>query len=525
MSTETVNPKPITVLIVEDNPDDAYLLERYLRRSGLAAKMIRVETGSEMRLALQGPELPDVVLADYNLPKFSGPAALQILKSTGNDIPFIMMSGAVSEETAVEAMRAGAQDYVSKQNLIRMVPAIERELKEASARRLQRAAEEALLASEARFRRLVEAMPLGLLIGEASGRIVYANNAVARLTGYPVNDILAGTIALESLCPAFRMVLRSLATHDFAAEPFEAICTTARGHKLDILLGVSLLNPKAKGEDRQAAAFIADLSLQKRGEERLRQAEKLAVAGQLAASIAHEINNPLEAITNCLYLQGQLELQGEARTYLEIAQKELDRVAQITVQTLRFYKRSTNPSATDLRELIGSVLTLHEYRLRLFRIEVIGDFREIPLAFAHEGEIRQVIANLLGNAIDALPMGGCILLRTVRSHDWISGKEGRRVTVADNGVGMDAVTRSHIFEPFFSTKGSGGTGLGLWISHEIVGKHHGHLHVRSRQATGEAAGQTVFHLYLPIDGRKDLEGKKDILEEDMNPQILSPANS
>jgi signal transduction histidine kinase len=509
MSSEPVNqkdpkdPRPLAVLIIEDNPDDAFLLDRHLKRSGFAAKVTRVETGGEMRAVLQGGELPDVILADYNLPQFSGPAALRILKSTGIDIPFIMMSGVVSEETAVESMRAGAQDYVSKQNLTRLVPAIERELKEASLRRHQRAAEEALLASEERFHRLVKAMPLGLLIGEASGRIVYANEAVERLGGYPVGDILSGAVTLKSLCPALREVLETLATHDFPAKPFEAILTTASGHKLDILLGISLLNPEAKGEDRQAAAFIADLSLQKRGEERLRQAEKLAVAGQLAASIAHEINNPLEAITNCLYLQSLSDLPGDARTYLEIAQKELDRVAQITVQTLRFYKRSTNPSATDLHELIGSVLTLLESRLRLFQIDVIRDFHEIPRAVAHEGEIRQVIANLLGNAIDALPKGGRIVLRTVPSHDWVSGERGIRVTVADNGVGMDAGTRSHIFEPFFSTKGAGGTGLGLWISQEIVDKHNGHLRVRSRQAVAGAAGQTVFSLFLPIDQKKD----------------------
>ena len=162
----------LAVLLVEDNPDDAFLLERHLRRNGVAVQVTRVETAEELVAELGRERPPDVLLADYNLPHFSGPAALQILKASGIDIPFIMMSGAVSEETAVESMRAGAQDYVTKQNLTRLVPALERELNEAVARRGRRAAEIALKASEVRFHRLVEAMPVGLLISDASGTIV-----------------------------------------------------------------------------------------------------------------------------------------------------------------------------------------------------------------------------------------------------------------------------------------------------------------------------------------------------------------
>jgi DNA-binding NtrC family response regulator len=181
MSSVDIKSRELKLLLVEDNADDAFLLERHLRRHGFQPQITRVETSPAMLEALAGSDTPDVVLADYNLPNFSGPAALQLLRKSGLDIPFLMMSGAVSEETAVESMRAGAHDYVSKQNLTRLVPALERELKEASGRRNKLAAEEALRASEARFHRLVEAMPLGLLISEASGRIIYANQAVERL--------------------------------------------------------------------------------------------------------------------------------------------------------------------------------------------------------------------------------------------------------------------------------------------------------------------------------------------------------
>jgi PAS domain S-box-containing protein len=489
--------RPLKVLLVEDNPDDALLLERHLRRHGFAPEVSRVETADEMLAALQRALPPDVVLADYNLPRFSGPEALQLLRASGVDIPFIMMSGAVSEETAVESMRAGAQDYVGKQNLTRLIPALERELKEARARRRRVAAELALRASEARFHRLVEAMPLSLLISAASGRIIYANGAAERLLGYaPGNILLSGAVTLDSICPVLSETYGSLTKQEIAIEPFEASCITTGGQSVDVLIGVALLNPEADPADQQFAAFLADLTHQKKSEEMLRRTEKLAVAGRLAASIAHEINNPLEAITNCLYLLSTAELSSESRTYLALAQKELDRVTQITVQTLRFYRRSTRPSQTDIHELIGTVVALFESRLTALQITVIRQFRANQLILAHDGEIRQVIVNLIGNAIDALPDGGKIIIRTISTRD-SSGRQGIRLTVADTGVGMDGEVHSHLFEPFFSTKGITGAGLGLWVSREIVDKHQGSLRARSRQATATQRGGTVFVLFIP----------------------------
>jgi PAS domain S-box-containing protein len=496
MSSTELKMRELKVLLVEDNVDDAFLLERHLRRHGFAPQITRVETAPEMLAALTRPDSPEVVLADYNLPNFSGPAALQLLRRSGLDIPFIMMSGAVSEETAVDSMRAGAHDYVSKQNLTRLVPALERELKEASGRRNKLVAEEALRASEARFHRLVEAMPLGLLISEASGRIIYANQAVERLLGCTDEDIAAGVLTLDTLCPSLT-VAHAVLNNTASAEPFEAVCTTKTGELITVLVGIALLNPEANPEQRQVAAFIADLSLQKKSEELLRRTEKLAVAGRLAASIAHEINNPLEAITNCLYLAAHTDLSESSRSYIEMAQNELNRVAQITVQTLRFYRSNASSAHIDVHELIETVFALLESRLHGLQIEVVRQFRVASFVVAQAGEIRQVLANLFGNAMDALPDGGRIILRTAATRNWRSGKSGIVITVADNGIGMDSETLSHIFEPFFSTKGITGTGLGLWISHEIVAKHHGTLRVRSRAATDSIQGGTVFRLFLP----------------------------
>ena len=502
--------RPLEVLLIEDSSDDAFLLERHLHRNGFDPRIVRVETAAAMHdalaelVALKSPS--SILLADYNLPNFSGPEALRILKASGIDVPFIMMSGALSEEAAVESMRAGAQDYVTKQNLTRLVPAIERELKEAAARRKRVAAELALRASQTRFHRLVEAMPLGLLIGEASGRIVYANRALEDMLGYTATAVavdsfaLAGSVTLNEICPTLEDTIADAKLDGSGSTPpFEAVCIAADGRRIDVLIGIALLNPEVAHAGRQVAAFLADLTHQKKSEEVLRQTEKLAVAGRFAASIAHEINNPLEAITNCLYLMAQGELIPEARNYLEMAQTELNLVSKITMQTLRFYRSSGRQQRTDLHDLIGSVLDLLDRRLRQQGIAVERRARTIPQVLAHDGEIRQVLANLVGNAIDALPHGGRLLIRTAPAHDWQTDTPGVRITIADNGVGMDPATRQRIFEAFFSTKGITGTGLGLWISSEIISKHEGRLSVRSRRRTDSTSGGTVFALFLPLE--------------------------
>ncbi len=483
-------PRPVRILLVEDNPDDGLLLERHLRRNGFAPTIVRVETAPEMTAALAEPVAPDLVLADYNLPEFSGPEALRMVRATGLDLPFIMLSGVMTETTAVESMRAGAHDYVTKQNLARLVPAVERELREVEDRGRKRAVEAALKDSQDRFHRLVEGMPMGLLIANADGRIVYANDASEAMFEIGPES---GEVKLARLCPALADVHHFLGALTVPPKPFEAPCHTLSGGTIETLVGIAVLNPTAVPEERQLASFFADLTLQKKGEEMLRRTEKLAVAGRLAASIAHEINNPLEAITNLLYLVGTSELEPSAREYLETAQVELDRVAKITVQTLRFHRRSTRAVETDAEDLVATVLPLFESRLRHCEAVLERRFRPAARVLVHDGEVRQVVANLVGNATDALGAGGRLLLRTAAARQPRTGAAGIAITVADTGSGISREALPHIFEPFFSTKGNTGTGLGLWVSLEIVERHEGTLRVRSRKGAG-----TVFRLFLPL---------------------------
>ncbi|MGC1297323.1 MAG: ATP-binding protein, partial [Alloacidobacterium sp.] len=257
---------------------------------------------------------------------------------------------------------------------------------------------------------------------------------------------------------------------------------------------------------RWVGAVIVDTTQRRNSEEALRKTEKLAAAGRLAASIAHEINNPLEAVTNLLYLiRLHDSLPSETRHYVDLAQHEVARVSEITQQTLRFYRQSTLPITAKVSELMDSVLTLHQGRVNSLQVEVQRFYEPDVELFCFAGEMRQLFANLIGNSLDAMMPGpGRLVLSVKRSHSWHdSSIEGVRVSVMDTGNGMTDEVRSRIFEPFFTTKEATGTGLGLWVSAEIVRKHHGTIRIRSRvaadgQSNGSSGSGTVFMIFFPL---------------------------
>ena len=241
-----------------------------------------------------------------------------------------------------------------------------------------------------------------------------------------------------------------------------------------------------------------DVTESKRAELALMQTEKLAAVGRLASSIAHEINNPLESVTNLLYLARETAWNPETREYLAIADRELRRVSVIANQTLRFHKQSSKPQSITCEDLIGSAISVYQGRLVNSNVEVERRKRAKHPVLCFEGEIRQVLSNLIINAIDAMhPRGGRLLMRSREGTDWKTGRKGLILTVADTGSGMSPDTAAKIFEPFFTTKEIGGTGLGLWVSHEIVQRHGGTLAVRSSQREGRSG--TVFTLFLPFE--------------------------
>ncbi len=243
--------------------------------------------------------------------------------------------------------------------------------------------------------------------------------------------------------------------------------------------------------------FGVDVTEGRRAEQMLLQSEKLAAVGQMASTIAHEINNPLEAVTNLLYLARRTSESGELNGYLDLADQELRRIAAISSQTLRFHKQLTKPTLTTCDALFGSSLMIFVQKIENANIKVEKQKRAQSGVVCYEGEIRQVLNNLIGNAIDAMSHGGRLLVRSSEATDWKTGRRGLRLTVADTGTGIAPLAVKRIFDPFFTTKGILGTGLGLWVSHEIASRHHGSLIVRSSE--NETSHGTVFSLFLPFD--------------------------
>lgn len=250
------------------------------------------------------------------------------------------------------------------------------------------------------------------------------------------------------------------------------------------------------GEPVAYGTVSRDVTAQKRAEAALIQTEKLAAVGRLASSIAHEINNPLESVMNLIYLARRNAVNPLTQQYLDSADEELRRVAIIANQTLRFHKQSTRAQAVSCADLYSTVLNLYEGKLKNSNITLEKRNRETKPVVCFDGEIRQVLNNLVSNAIDSMPRGGRLLVRSREATDWRTGRPGLVLTVADTGSGIDAPTQAKIFQAFFTTKEIGGTGLGLWVSAEITERHQGRIRVRSSQRKGHNG--TVVTLFLPF---------------------------
>jgi len=351
--------------------------------------------------------------------------------------------------------------------------------------------------------------PIGLAFFDRRCRIVRVNQVFADMTGVPLSRHLGRTLP-ELLPQPVAQELETTVLRVFTTEgPVRNQEFSGQGGKPNrpwTWLASAYPVRTNPQQVRWVGVIVLDASDRKRSEDALRKTEKLAATGRLAASIAHEINNPLEAITNLLFLlRNFCQLEDPALNYVTMAEHEARRIAEITQQTLRFYRQSTLPARANMGELLDSVLSLYQGRLNTLNIQVERDYDAQMDLFCFAGEVRQVFANLVGNAIDATTSGGRLVVRARRSRNWqFPGQTGVRFVVADTGSGMEEAVRERVFEAFFTTKEVTGTGLGLWVSHEIILKHRGVVHVRSRTAPrGKAAKEkssgTVFQIFFPDD--------------------------
>lgn len=347
--------------------------------------------------------------------------------------------------------------------------------------------------------------PIGLAFFDPGCRFTRVNQVFADLTGVPLSRHLGRTLP-ELLPHEAAQQIEGAVRRVFAEqEPFNSFELSGQDAKTGRPWTwiVSAYPVRTTPQQiRWAGIIVMDASDRKRSEDALRKAEKLAVTGRLAASIAHEINNPLEAITNILFLLKHCDgLQDTATNYVSMAEYEVRRIAEITQQTLRFYRQPTLPARTKMEELLGSVLSLYQGRFNSLSLQVERDYDPELDLYCYAGEIRQVLANMVGNSIDASQSRGRLRVRARRSCSWKDPmRRGMRFTVADNGAGMDVEARKRAFEAFYTTKENTGTGLGLWVSLEILNKHHATVHLRSRTAYAGKPSGTVFQFFIPDDG-------------------------
>ncbi len=321
------------------------------------------------------------------------------------------------------------------------------------------------------------------------------NRAAERLYGYTAEE--AAGMPVAHLGPPERRDEQERNREIINRGGHVASYRTERMHKdgtrRPVMLSVTSLRNR-RGEIVGASVIARDISAEKLSEEAIRRSEKLATTGRLAASIAHEINNPLEALANLLYLARHDS--SHAGDYLTLAEQEVGQVAKLAQQTLGFVRDTSSPGSMDPAAIMDEILQLYSRLLEGKHIEVTRRYCGNCRISGYSGELRQLLANLLVNAVDAMADGGALQVRVAAGRDWSSGSTGVRITVADNGSGIPRSHLGQIFEPFYTTKKDGGTGLGLWVSRGIVQKHGGSIRVRSR-TDGHATG-TVFLIFLPL---------------------------
>jgi PAS domain S-box-containing protein len=515
---------PLHVLIVEDRPADAALMVHELRRAGFDPVWRRVETEEDYLAHLQAGL--DVILADYTLPQFDALRALQLLQERGEDTPFLIVSATIGEEIAVSAMQQGAADYLLKDRLARLGPAVVRALQEIAERRARQQAEAALRASEARFRTMAEAAPVLLWMAGVDLGCTYFNQRWLEFTGRTLEQE-QGYGWIDNAHPDDAGACLDLYTTAFVArQPFEmeyrmrradgvyrwvldrgVPLLTSEGHfagyigsAIDITMRKEaehiLQQTQAVLEQRVAertAALEQAMAERQRLEHEAQRAEHFAMLGRLAAGVSHEIRNPLGAVFLHFDLLQEVLREPSSESPEEIAEtlaeiqtnlRRLDDLVQDYLSLVRVTQLECTPGEVGTAVQTWASEWQEHAAARAVTLRLEGLERLGTVAF-HESTLRRVLLNLVQNALDAMPEGGTLSVagRSTATHV--------QLQVRDTGIGIPAPQLAQIFEPLYTTK-PGGTGLGLYIVQQIVAAHGGQVTVDSVEGQG-----TTFTLTLP----------------------------
>jgi hypothetical protein len=492
----------LKVLVVEDSEQDAELLLHELGKAGYKPTARRVDNARDMEAALvQGSW--DVIISDYVLPQFSGLEALKILQKKGLDIPFLIVSGKIGEEVAVEALKAGAHDYLLKDRLTRLGAAIDRELREAALRRKRREADQALRDSEDRYRRLVESSPEATCIC-AAGHFVYVNPACVSLFGAQSPLDLIGKPFLDHVDPNYRDLVSEHLRQ--AAAGADGALLENRVQRFDNSTVIVEMVARAISYHREQAVQIIcrDITARKFMEDQLHHGERMDAISRMAGGVANDFNNLLAVITG---------YAGLIRSSLQPDDKLLEDVEQITRSADRAYALTQELMALSRKQALrlapmnlNSLLTKNEGLLA----RVLGEKIEMHVNLAPDlglihgdnSQMENMLMNLAVRARDSMPGGGRFVLQTrnftqedkkalplneLRAGDFIC------LLVADNGAGIPEEAQAHVFEPFYhGNNARAGHGLALATVYATVKQHGGHISYNSQEGAG-----STFRIYLP----------------------------
>jgi two-component system, cell cycle sensor histidine kinase and response regulator CckA len=504
---------PLRVLIVEDSEDDMLLALRELRRGGYQVEFVRVETPATLQDVLE-QQTWDIVISDYTMPAFDALDALKILQRIGLDIPFLIVSGTIGEETAVSAMKAGAQDYLLKGNLARLVPAVERELREAEDRQRRHCAEQALALSEDRFETLCISAPLAIFQCDVQGKVVYINPLWEQISGVSAAESL-GDVWLQAIHPEDRKTVTESWQGTIASWQSwvsEHRLLTPQGETRWVR---TLANPlhSSEGQFLGYVGTVENITEKKSLEAQFLRAQRLESLGTLASGIAHDLNNiltPIIGIVQLLPLKIP-KLDEPTERLLKILNESTHRGADLVKQILAFTQGvEGKPAITQVGHLLREIHSI----LRQTFPQTIELSTELPqdlwLIPADATLLHQVFMNLCVNACDAMPQGGTLSISAENltidenyARMNLDAQVGSYVvvTIADTGIGIPPQTLDRIFDPFFTTKEIGkGTGLGLSTVLGIVKSHRGFIKIDTEVGDG-----TQVKVFLPATESQETE--------------------
>jgi PAS domain S-box-containing protein len=499
--------KKVNILMVDDQPGKLLSYEVILAELG--ENLIKATSASEALSVLLKNDIA-VVLMDVSMPDVDGFALADEIRQHPRfqKTAIIFISGVhLTDSDKIQGYRSGAVDYISVPvvpevlrakisifaELHRKTRMLERLNSDLERRVEERTAE--LSQREEQFRNRAELLDLAndaIIMRDWEGAIRFWNAGAENLYGWRREEVLGQNLhwMLQSVFPvSFGEVEATL--RDRKTWQGNLIQCTKDGREIIVACRKTL-----NLEGDAILEVSRDITLQLQAEEALRESEKLAAMGRVAGIIAHEINNPLAAITNLFYLlRHHPSLNEDAKHYAELAEQELQRVSHITRQTLSFYRESKQPVSVPVNELLDDVLGVQERGMQSKHIAIEKKYSSSGVVHGFPSELRQIFLNLVANAIQAMPNGGVLRLHVREATDWSAGRRCIAISVVDTGLGIRPEDAKQLFQPFFSTKSTKGTGLGLWISKGIAQKYNGRISCRSYRQHGKCT--TCFQVILP----------------------------